>query len=77
METNSVMESTGAISPARTEWVRVPDAVRATGVGRSTLYALIKSGEIRSASIRKRNCVRGIRLINFDSLNAYIAKFAK
>jgi len=59
------------------EWLRLPDAVRVSGIGRSTLYMLIKSGEVRSASIRKRNRIRGIRLINRDSLNDYIEKFAK
>jgi hypothetical protein len=77
METNSVMESTGAILPVEPEWLRISDAIRVCGIGRSTLYALIKSGEVKSASLRKRNRTRGIRLINRDSLNAYIESFAK
>jgi hypothetical protein len=69
--------SVDASPSLKPEWLRLPDAVRVSGIGRSTLYMLIKSGEVRSASIRKRNRTRGIRLINRDSLNDYIEKFAK
>jgi len=59
------------------EWLRLPDAVRVSGVGRSTLYSLITSGAIKSVALRKRGCQRGIRLINADSLRRYIESFAE
>ena len=55
------------------ELLRVPDAVRVFGLCRSTLYELISAGKIKSTALRKRGAVRGIRLISFDSLAAYIA----
>ena len=58
------------------EWLRVPDAVRLFGICRSSLYELISSGSVKSTALRKRGAVRGIRLINFDSLAAYIENAA-
>jgi len=54
------------------EWIRVPDAVHVSGISRSSLYELFADGEIKTACLRKRNALRGIRLINYDSLMAYI-----
>jgi hypothetical protein len=69
-------QSLGACSPIRPEWLRLPDAIRVSGIGRSTLYQLLSSGAVKSALIRKRGCQRGIRLISADSLRAYIESFA-
>jgi len=66
----------GACSPIQPEWLRIPDATRVSGVGRSTLYELLGSGSVKSVLLRKRGCQRGIRLINADSLRAYIESFA-
>lgn len=57
------------------EWVRVPEALKQTGLSRSYLYERISSGEIRSACIRQRGAVRGLRLIHYPSLLAFIEKF--
>lgn len=54
------------------EWIRVPAAVRVSGISRSSLYELIASGKIKSFSNRQRGAVRGIRLISYDSLMAYL-----
>jgi hypothetical protein len=59
------------------EWLRIPEAVRRFGLGRSTLYELIRNREIKTALIRKRNNTTGIRLISTDSLRAFIEKFAQ
>jgi hypothetical protein len=67
----------GDASPSlKPEWLRLPDASRVSGIGRSSLYNLIKENKIKSVSLRKRNSFRGIRLINADSLNAFIESFA-
>jgi hypothetical protein len=54
-------------------WVRVPVAVRITGVGRSRLYQLIQQRKIRSKVLKqRRDSERGIRLISYDSLLEFI-----
>jgi hypothetical protein len=63
-------------SQTKPEWLRVPDAVRIFGVCRSSLYELITNGAVKSTALRKRGAVRGIRLISFDSLAAYIENAA-
>ena len=57
---------------SKPEWLRIDDAVRLFGPCRSTLYELIGEGKIKSVSLRKRGAVKGIRLINYDSLAAFI-----
>ena len=70
--------SVGAVQVAacnnqsKPEWLRIPEAVRLFGICRSSLYVLITAGKIKSTCLRKRGAVRGIRIINFDSLAAYI-----
>jgi hypothetical protein len=60
--------------PLKPEWIRVPEAVRVSGISRSSLYELIAAGKIKSFSNRQRGAVRGIRLISYDSLMAYLEK---
>jgi hypothetical protein len=73
METSTAVQC-GAVRP---EWLRIPDATRFSGLGRSSLYELIKEGRVKSVCLRKRNNIRGIRLINADSLNAFLESFAE
>ena len=54
------------------EWIKVPAAVRLSGIGRSSIYELIKANRIKSFSIRKRGSQHGSRLISYDSLIDYM-----
>jgi hypothetical protein len=65
------------VSAAKPEWYRVPDAVRVSGIGRSSLYGLIKENKVKSICLRKRNAQRGIRLINADSLSQFLNGLAE
>lgn len=58
----------------RPVWLRINEATRLFGVGRSTLYALLAEGKIRSRVLKtRRDAQSGIRLVSFDSLNAFIS----
>jgi predicted DNA-binding transcriptional regulator AlpA len=59
-------------SNLKIEWIRVPDAVRISGICRSAIYELIKTGAIKSFSHRKRGKILGQRLISYDSLVDYL-----
>jgi excisionase family DNA binding protein len=48
--------------------VRIPDAVRMTGIGRSKLYELIASGDLETIKIGR--CT----LVTIDALKALLAK---
>lgn len=66
------------------EWLRLPAPgarCRFTGLSRSTLNELTIPGAVnaekppvRSVVLRKRGALRGIRLINYDSLMQYLAE---
>jgi hypothetical protein len=74
METlTSIAVQCGAVKP---EWLRIPDAIRFSGLGHSSLYELIKEGKIKSVCLRKRNNIRGVRLISADSLSSLIESAA-
>lgn len=67
---SSVSEQKATNSPV---WLRIPEAVRTRGIGRSTLYVLIAEGKIRTSLIKtRRDSQRGIRLISADSLDEFI-----
>jgi excisionase family DNA binding protein len=56
----------GTIREVRPEWLRYPEAERYSGLGRSTLWKLVKDGDVRAAKVG-----RAIRL-NRQSLDKYM-----
>ena len=44
------------------------------GLSRSWYYKAAASGEIKMVSVRQRNALRGVRLIVYDSVTAYIRR---
>jgi hypothetical protein len=78
-----VAAMTAASRPSeKPEWIRLPkpgDRCTHTALSRSTLNELTIPSDandylppVRSAVIKKRGAMRGIRLISFDSLMHYI-----
>jgi hypothetical protein len=57
-------------------WLKVGAAVNYSGISRAVLYRILAEGKIRSSSLRSRGALRGIRLIDRASLDAYIESFA-
>jgi hypothetical protein len=57
-------------------WLKVGAAVTYSGISRAVLYRILAEGKIRSSSLRSRSALRGIRLIDRASLDAYIESFA-
>ncbi|MEN9021842.1 MAG: hypothetical protein ABF370_15195 [Verrucomicrobiales bacterium] len=72
LTSKDIQETIGHTAILRPEWLRIPDTIRYSGIGRSSLYTLIGDGKIRSVSIRKRGAVKGIRLISVDSIDSYL-----
>lgn len=56
------------------EFVRISNAVRMFGIGRTLLLAYIKSGDIKSVFLRKRGAKAGLRLVSVDSARAFLAQ---
>jgi hypothetical protein len=56
-------------------WLRVPAAVRYSGLSKSYLYPAISEGKIRSACLRAHpEATRGIRLVDRFSLDEFLVK---
>jgi hypothetical protein len=66
-------------SSSQNDWLRVPAACALAGLSRSTLYAAfdISGGAIRTASVKRRGAIRGIRMISQSSLLAWLDSFAE
>lgn len=62
--------SDGELKPV---WIRVPVAMRISGIKKTRLFELIAEQKIRTRLIKqRRDSKRGIRLISYDSLMQFI-----
>lgn len=69
------MHSTEPTTAALPVWSALPPAGQRcaiSGMKRGRLLALIKSGEVKSAHLREGNAKRGTRLLNVESLLAFL-----
>ena len=82
---NTIENTSGgntATATNKPEWIRLPQPgskCQFTGLSRSTLNELAVSSvandynpKVASTLLRKRGAMRGIRLINYDSLMAFL-----
>ena len=54
-------------------WLRIPAAVRYSGLSRSRLYELLSDGKIRSICLKSnKGAERGIRLIDRESIDSFM-----
>jgi hypothetical protein len=60
-------------NPLMPHWLRLAQVPYYYGLGRSTVYSLIKRGLIKSVSVTKKNTVRGCRLISAQSIDHYLS----
>jgi hypothetical protein len=68
-----------AVTPTKSpqpEWARVPEVVRLFGIKRTVLFRLISERQIKSVNLCRRGCVKGVRIINCDSVRALLEKIA-
>jgi hypothetical protein len=56
-------------------WLRLPDAVAYSGIGKRTLYKAITEGQVKSVCVRQNGRAKGIRLVNLQSLESWISSF--
>ncbi|NWK55649.1 helix-turn-helix domain-containing protein [Verrucomicrobiaceae bacterium N1E253] len=56
----------------RREWIRPAEVREIFGIGRTTLYALMKKGVIVNKSLKEPGQRAATRLINYDSISDYI-----
>jgi hypothetical protein len=61
-----------------TQWVRVPVACKACGLGKTRFYELINEarGKIRTILLKSPGAQRGARLVHLPSLFTYLENLA-
>ena len=68
-----VEASLGFVSPRlEPEFLRVKGVELMFGIKRRKLYALMAEGKIKSKTLRSRGAVRGVRLIDIQSVREFI-----
>jgi hypothetical protein len=70
MFSHEIVQDPATLQP---RWLKVPAAVSYSGLSRAKLYVLLASGEIRSASVRITGKVRGIRVIDRESIDEFLS----
>jgi len=54
-------------------WLRIPSAVKYSGLSRSRLYGLLAQGRIRSICLKSHNgALRGVRLVDRESIDLFM-----
>ena len=75
-DTRQVPVRQNNVPPFTTRFPRPGEREPHSGLCRSQLFALIKSGQLKSYSLKMPGTSRGVRLIDCASLRAYIESFA-
>jgi hypothetical protein len=56
-------------------WLRIPAAVKYSGLSRSRLYELLSEGSIRSICVKSQKWARrGVRLIDRESIDLFMER---
>jgi hypothetical protein len=58
-----------AIAP---RWLRIPLAVKYSGIGRAKLYTYLSTGVIKSFVLKNKGALRGIRLVDRLSIDSFL-----
>ena len=54
-------------------WLRIPAAVKYSGLSRSRLYELLSEGKIRSICLKShKTAERGVRLLDRESIDSFM-----
>jgi hypothetical protein len=55
------------------EWIRAKQVLAQFGIGRATLYRLVKEGRIESQSLKRADASKGIRVFSVQSIRSLLA----
>ena len=64
-------------APIRCRYLRVQKALDSYPLKRAKLYEKLASGEIKSFCLKEKGALKGLRLIDRDSYDAYLERAAK
>ena len=56
-----------------TQWMRAKQVLLVFGIGKTTLYRLVKEGRIKSTPIVKPGASKGVRVFSVESIKEFLA----
>jgi hypothetical protein len=68
----AALQTLSDVQALKPVWLRIPAACRVSGLSRQQIFAGIVNRTIRSKHLKRPGALKGVRLIHFDSLMAYI-----
>jgi hypothetical protein len=69
------LDTEGAPVTLNPRWLRIPAAVKYSGLSRSRLYELLSEGRIRSICVKSQKWAqRGVRLIDRESIDLFMER---
>jgi len=69
------LDTEGAPVTLNPRWLRIPAAVKYSGLSRSRLYELLSEGSIRSICVKSQKWAqRGVRLIDRESIDLFMER---
>ncbi len=71
----ATLQTVEVIQAMKPEWLRLPASIRVSGLSRSHLFDGIKKGALKHVHVKRPGATKGVLLINYDSLMAYIESF--
>jgi hypothetical protein len=54
------------------DWLRIPLAVKYSGISRAKLYTYLATGEIKSFVLKKKGAIRGTRFVSRLSIDSFL-----
>jgi hypothetical protein len=71
----AALQTVEQIQGIRPKYLKVAAAIRVSGLSRTHLYSAMAQGQLRYAHVKGSGNSKGVRLIDFDSLMAYVESF--
>jgi hypothetical protein len=72
MFAHEVVQGPESLHTIEPRWLRVTAAAAYAGVSRAQLYLLLSKGQIKSASVSAHGRLRGIRVVDRLSIDAFL-----
>jgi hypothetical protein len=71
----AALQSVEQIQGMRPKYLKVAAATRVSGLSRTHLYGAMGQGQLKYAHVKQKGNSKGVRLIEFNSLERYLESF--
>jgi hypothetical protein len=71
----ALLQTVEDIQRMKPEYLRIPAAVRISGLSRSHLWMAMAEGQLKYVHVKQTGASKGVRLISYSSLLTYLESF--